>query len=145
MTNRLPRLEPDAPPRADVGRVCFADEVCIDFPSVTAAIDRMRLAFLGDHPEPPVRLEIALSRLDARLGSDVRVEVPIRRTCTVCGGRGEVWGDACSGCDGAGHGTARHALHIAVPPGVRDGACVNLTVAPTHASPMRVQLHLTVR
>lgn len=147
MTNRLPRLEPepDAPPRADVGRVCFADEVAIDFPSVRAAIDRMRVAFLGDAPDPPLRLEIALSPLEAHRGRDVRLEVPIRRTCAVCGGRGEVWGDRCSGCEGAGHGVARHALHVAVPPGVRDGACVNLTVAPGQAPATRVELRVSVR
>jgi hypothetical protein len=125
--------------------LCFADEVAIDFPSVTAAIDRMRHAFLGDAPEPPLRLEIALSRFEADRGRDVRVEVPIRRTCGVCGGRGEVWGDRCSGCDGVGHGMASHALHVAVPAGVRDGACVNLTVAPRHAPATRVELRVSVR
>ena len=51
----------------------------------------LQLAMLEEvrTPEPPVRLEIALSRVDAQLGSDVRVEVPIRKTCTGCGGRGE--------------------------------------------------------
>jgi hypothetical protein len=145
MTNRLPRLEPDAPPRADVGRVCFADEVAIDFPSVRAAIDRMRRAFLGDAAEPPVRLDIVLSRIEAHLGHDVRLQIPIRRTCAVCGGRGEVWSECCSACDGAGYRAAPHALHVAVPPGVRDGACVHLTVAPAHAHATRVELRVCIR
>jgi hypothetical protein len=150
--NRLPRLDgPDAPPRADVGRVCFADEVAIDFPSVRAAIDRMRHAFLGDAPDPPVRLEISLSPFEAHFGHDVRVEVPLRRTCAVCGGRGEVWGDRCGTCEGAGHKSTHHALHVAVPPGVRDGACVNLTVAPQSTrdgaagTATRVELRVNIR
>lgn len=124
----------------------FADEIAIDFPSVTAAIDRMRSSFLGDVAEAPVRLEIALSRVEAYRGRDVRLEVPIRRTCGACGGRGEVWGDRCGGCEGVGHDVAQHALHVAVPPGVRDGACVNVTVVPgRHAPPTRVELRVSVR
>jgi hypothetical protein len=150
--NRLPRLDaPDAPPRADVGRVCFADEVAIDFPSPRAAIDRMRHAFLGDVPDPPVQLDIWLSPFEAHRGHDVRVEVPLRRTCAVCGGRGEVWGDRCGTCDGVGHNSMRHTLHVAVPPGVRDGSCVNLTVAPHSArggsagAATRVELRVNIR
>jgi hypothetical protein len=149
MTPRLPRLGPDAPPRADVGRVCFADEVAIDFPSVHAVVDRMRDAFLGTpgdaHAAPPFRLEIALSRTEAQFGRDVRLVVPIRRTCAACGGRGEVWSDRCEACAGAGDALDGHELCVAVPAGVRDGACVNLTVTPRHAPATRVELHVSVR
>jgi hypothetical protein len=146
MMSRPPRLGHDAPPRADVGRACFADEVAIDFPSVHAVVDRMRDAFLGRAGESaPLRLEIALSRAEAQFGQDVRLVVPIRRTCHVCGGRGEVWSDRCEACAGAGDALDGHELCVAVPAGVRDGACVNLTVTPRHAPATRVELHVSVR
>ncbi len=150
MTPRSPRLGPEARPRADVGRVCFADEVAIDFPSVHAVVDRMRDSFLGRHgssegESAPLRLEIALSRAEAQFGRDVRLVVPIKRTCHVCGGRGEVWSDQCEACAGAGDALDGHELFVAVPPGVRDGACVNLTVTPKHAPATRVELHVSVR
>ena len=148
MTPRSPRLGPDAPPRADVGRVCFADEVAIDFPSVHAVVDRMRDAFLGtpgDATALPFRAEILLSRAEAQLGRDVRLVVPIRRTCAACGGRGEVWSDRCEACAGAGDAVSGHELYVAVPPGVRDGACVNLTVTARSAPATRVELYVSVR
>jgi hypothetical protein len=148
MTPRVPRLGPDAPPRADVGRICFADEVAIDFPSVHAVVERMRDAFLGTPGEArpaPYRMEIALSPAEARFGHDVRLVVPIRRTCTACGGRGEIWSDRCEACAGAGDALDGHELCVAVPPGVRDGAWVNVTVTPRHAPATRVELHVSVR
>jgi hypothetical protein len=145
MAHRFPELEHEAPLRADEGRACFADEVAIDFPSVRPAVERMREAFLGVRAEPPVRVEVALSPVEARLGGDVRLEVPIRRTCGVCGGRGEVWNDLCDACEGVGHAAERQVLEVAMPPGMRDGARVNLIVSPRHALTTRVELHVCIR
>jgi hypothetical protein len=145
MAHKFPELEHEAPLRADAGRVCFADEVAIDFPSVRPAVERMRNAFLGATVEPPVRLEVALSRAQALLGTDVRLELPIRRTCANCGGRGEVWNDLCEACEGVGHAAQRQVLEVAMPPGIRDGARVCLTVSPRQAPTTRVELHVTIR
>jgi hypothetical protein len=145
MAHKFPELEHEAPLRADAGRVCFADEVAIDFPSVRPAVERMRNAFLGATSEPPVRLEVVLSRTEALLGGDVRVEVPIRRTCAACGGRGEVWNDLCEACEGVGHAAQRQLLEVAMPPGMRDGARVCLTVSPRQAPVTRVELHVMIK
>jgi hypothetical protein len=146
VTPRFKTSEPDARPRADVGRVCFADEVAIDFPSVHAVVDRMRDSLLGRAGESaPLRMEIALSRAEAQFGRDVRLVVPIKRTCHVCGGRGEVWSDRCEACAGLGDALDGHELCVAVPAGIRDGACVNFTVTPKHAPATRVELHVSVR
>lgn len=145
MAQKFPELEHEAPLRADAGRACFADEVAIDFPSVRPAVERMREAFLDVTIEPPVRIDVALSRIEAMLGGDVRLEVPIRRTCATCGGRGEVWSDLCESCEGVGHAPQRQVLEVAMPPGVRDGARLSLTVSPRQAPSTRVELHVTIR
>lgn len=147
MPHRFPEIEHEAPLRADVARACFADEVAIDFPSVRPAVERMRAAFLGGTAaeSPVVCLEVALSRAEAQLGRDIRLEVPIRRTCGACGGRGEVWNDLCDSCEGLGHAADRQVVEVVIPPGLRHGARLNLTVSPRQALATRVELHVAIR
>ena len=45
---------------------CFADEIAIDFPSVGAAVERMRDAFLGEPDEhAAVVAQVSVSRREA--------------------------------------------------------------------------------
>jgi hypothetical protein len=46
--------------------------------------------------------EMVLSAREAFNGVSVPFEVPLRRTCTRCGGRGEVWTEWCAACGGLG-------------------------------------------
>src|SRR5690554_3418484 len=104
MPHDLQRLDHNAAYPADVGRVCFADEVGIDFPSVRAAVERMRDGFLsgaGDEA-PPLDIPVVLTPGEAVRGRELTLTLPIRRTCASCGGRGEVWGDVCVPCRGVG-------------------------------------------
>jgi len=134
------------PPRADVGRACFSDEVAIDFPSVTPVVERMRESFLGTSAvDATISLDVVITPAEARRGRDLFVVVPICRTCAVCGGRGEVWGDACHSCDGVGHALDQHETHVTVPPGVRHDARLTLTVRPLHAPAMRVDVRVVIR
>jgi molecular chaperone DnaJ len=81
----------------------LADEVAIDFPSVSGLLDSMRHAFfgaaLGD-----LSAEIVLSPLEAFRGTIVPLGVPVRQTCAQCGGRGEIWEGAASAADKATSG-----------------------------------------
>ena len=126
----------------------FADEVAIDFPAVTAGSDkvvRMRLAFdEADVTDECLRAEITLSRHQAGAGAAVPLEVPLRWTCKHCGGRGEVWGDRCDGCEGSGHARRRRMLTVSVPAGVVDGARFSFSVTPPRGPRTRVDVRVAV-
>jgi DnaJ-class molecular chaperone len=119
---------------------CFADDVIVDFPSVAPAVERIRRAFLADERPHPLRAEIQISRREAMLGATLPLEVPVRCTCTQCGGRGESWTVSCSRCGGRGSELLHHALQVTVPSGVLDGACFHFTVTARHNPPTRIEL-----
>ncbi len=103
-------------------RRSLADEVAIDFPSSSAAIEFFR----RDHVEPEqsapiVNAEIAISPYQAFTGALVSLDVVVPRTCAACGGRGEVWSEPCDACDGRGQAHQSQRLMVNVPAGVSDG------------------------
>lgn len=123
----------------------FADEVAIDFPAVSAKVERMRHAFVeaeigSDH----LRAEITLSRHQAGAGAAVPLEVPVRSTCPDCGGRGEVWGESCQACRGSGHAFHRQTLTLSVPAGVADGARFSFSVSRPRGPRTRVEVRVAV-
>jgi hypothetical protein len=131
------------PAAIDEERVWLADEVAIDFPSVARAVARMQSAF-GDAPAEPLRAEIALSAGQAGRGAAVPIEVPVRRTCTDWGGRGETWGDPCPRCSGSGHAFVRQHVTVSVPAGVPDGALFSFSLAHPRGPRTRVDVRVTV-
>lgn len=123
----------------------FADEVAIDFPALGDKIARMRHAFAEpDGTVDRLRAEISLSRRQAGAGAAVPIELPVRSTCPECGGRGEVWGERCLACRGAGHAFYRQTLTVSVPPGVADGARFSFSVSPPHGWRTRVEVRVAV-
>ena len=121
---------------------CFADEVVIDFPSVAPAVDRMRRAFVAEDRGETHRAAIQLSPVEAIEGATVRLEVPVRRTCESCGGRGGTWTDACRACRGSGVELLGHQIRVLVPAGVLHGTRVSLTAtSPRNASVAFVRIH----
>ena len=124
---------------------CFADEVAIDFPSVAPAVDRIRRAFLAEERPVTFSAAIQLSRRDATVGATVPLEVPVRCTCTRCGGRGESWAESCARCHGKGTELLRRLLQVTVPAGVSDGASFSFTVTARHSPPTRIILSVALR
>ena len=103
-------------------RRSLADEVAIDFPSSRAAIEYFRRDHVEAESSSPVaRVEIAVSPEQAYEGAMVPLDVNVPRTCSCCGGRGEVWSEPCEPCHGRGHELQAQRLTVAVPPGVVDG------------------------
>lgn len=150
-TGRLSR--PDDEPTAPVRRVVdstrprswFSDEIAIDFPAVDAVIDRMRDAFLApDETTRGFSTEISLTAVDAITGTVVPLELPVRRTCQPCGGRGETWTECCDACGGSGEALFTHSVQVAVPPGVANGASIRLHVSPPHALPTCIDVRVRV-
>jgi hypothetical protein len=124
----------------------WPDDVIVDFPSIAALVDRMQAAFFGGEAEVrPVAAEVELSRGQAFRGGRVPVEVPLRRLCRACGGRGEVWDQPCGDCDGTGDRVNVEAVHVFVPSGVRDGARFRLRVRVPTDSQTAVDLRVRVR
>lgn len=133
-------------PRWSTGReAAFADEVDINFPSVSSVVDRMRESFFGPAPAYPLSADVRLTPKQADAGVKVPLDVSLRHTCPVCGGRGEVWLDPCGACDGSGAGLLPHQLQLVVPPGVRDGACLRFDVTPSYAPVTCVEVRISVQ
>ena len=123
----------------------FADEVAIDFPSVSSVLDRMRDAFFTAQPSVTLSAHIVVTPREAFDGVSVPLDVPLRCTCPRCGGRGEVWTEWCATCGGGGEVSAAHSVHVHVPAGVREGTRFRFTLTPPGAPPTVVELRITIR
>jgi len=131
-----------------IGRGCadwLSDEVAIDFPSISSVLDRMRDSFFAGSRGASLSAELVLTPQEAFWGALVPLDVPLRRTCSRCGGRGEVWTDWCAACGGVGEVSALHAMRLRVPAGVLEGARFRFTVAPPGAPPTSVEVRITIR
>jgi len=140
----LPRVERLAAHPADPGRACFADEAGIDFPALAVAVERMRHAFVGADAGPAIEIPVGIGRRSALRGGDVSVQLPIRRTCERCGGRGEAWGEPCIPCGGVGHTEETRDITIALPRGVGDGDRLLVRLGGRHVVPTTVTLHVSL-
>jgi molecular chaperone DnaJ len=123
----------------------LADEVAIDFPSVSSVLDRMRHSFFGESREATLSAEILVSPEEAFWGALVPLHVPLRRTCPRCGGRGEVWSEWCAACGGVGEMTTAHEMRLRVPAGVREGARFRFSLTPSGAPQTLVEVRITIR
>ena len=123
---------------------CFADEVVIDFPSVAHAVDRVRTSFLISERPEALRATIRVTPREAVDGATLPLDVPVRCTCTGCGGRGESWTEPCSRCAGTGTELFTHQLRVRLPPGVSDGDRFQFSVTPRHNPSTRIELHVRV-
>jgi len=122
----------------------FDDEIAIDFPSLHAAVDRMRECFVSASSEGDqtrrLLTELHLSAREAFNGVTVPLDVPVRRLCVACGGRGEIWSDPCDPCGGSGEALGRHPVRLVVPPRVQDGDRFALSVSAPSAPPTHVEV-----
>ncbi|MGB2713626.1 MAG: DnaJ domain-containing protein [Vicinamibacterales bacterium] len=123
----------------------MTDEVAIDFPSVASVLDRMRHSFFGVGPSVTLSAEIVLTPREAFYGVTVPLEVPLRRTCPRCGGRGEVWSEWCLSCCGLGEVPTAHEMRVRVPAGVREGSTFRFSVTPPSAPSTVVEVRVSIR
>jgi molecular chaperone DnaJ len=123
----------------------FADEVAIDFPSVSDLLDRMRHSFFGASSLEDLSAEIVLTRLEAIEGTRIPIGIPVRQTCLRCGGRGETWQEWCGLCGGCGDVQAFHDVELRVPAGVRAGERIRISVMPPGAPLTRVDVLISIR
>jgi hypothetical protein len=125
-------------------RRSLTDEVAIDFPSASVAAECLRRS-VAEPDVPGVEAEIVLDELQAACGAVVPVWLDLRHTCPACGGRGEVWDEACEGCLGVGHAVSPLSVEVRVPPGAAHGDRLRFSVTPRRGPRTRVDLRLAVR
>ena len=130
---------------AESAKEWFADEIAIDFPSVASVLDRMRDAFFTAEPAVTLSAQMVLTAREAFEGVTIPLEVPLRRTCPRCGGRGEIWTEWCVSCGGMGEVSAAHSLHVRVPARVREGARFRFSVTPPGAPSTVVEIRISIR
>jgi molecular chaperone DnaJ len=130
---------------AETGTKWFADEVAIDFPSVSSVLDRMRDAFFMAEPAITLSAEMTLTPREAFSGVTIPFDVPLRRTCARCGGRGEIWNEWCAACDGLGEVAAAHSVHVRVPAGVNHGDAFRFSLTPPGAPSTVVEVRIVIR
>lgn len=131
---------------SDGGRADWlSDEICIDFPSISSVLDRMRHSFFGAGPEAALAAQVIVTSQEAFWGALVPLHLPLRRTCLRCGGRGEVWSEWCASCAGVGDLSAPLEMRLRVPAGVREGARFRFSVAPGGARPTLVEVRIAIR
>jgi molecular chaperone DnaJ len=123
----------------------LADEVAIDFPSISSVLDRMRDSFFAGARGVSLSAEVILTPQEAFWGARVPLDIPLRRTCRPCGGRGEVWDEWCVACGGAGEIAAVHEMQLRVPAGVREGTRFRFSVAATGTPQTSVEVRITIR
>jgi|YelNatPaOPRAMG01_1025707.scaffolds.fasta_scaffold00010_102 molecular chaperone DnaJ len=74
-------------------------------------------------------LEIELTPREAQTGIRVSFDVPIARPCGICEGSGYSWfGEICPRCRGTGRVEGSRRVAIDIPPGVRQGDRLRITV-----------------
>jgi len=124
--------------------VWFEDEIAIDFPSLHGAVERMRACFVAASTDCDHRRRLSarlhLSPREAFHGVTIPIDVPVRKLCLACGGRGEIWPDPCDGCNGSGEALGRHHVRLVVPPRVQDGDRFALSVSAPSAPPTHVEV-----
>ena len=123
----------------------FADEVAIDFPSVSSLLDQMRDAFFGDRAFDCLSAEVVLTPREAFQGTTIPLDVPVRTTCPSCGGRGETWQEWCGPCGGGGAIRSVHEVELRVPAGVREGERFRVSLIPRGAPHTIVDVRISIR
>lgn len=129
-----------------VVRDWLADEIVVDFPSMPDVVDRMYRSFLGadDDGRSTHLAEVELTPQEAGAGIRLPLDLPLRLTCPVCGGRGEVWSEVCGICAGAGGELLPHQLDLRVPPGVHHGTRLRYCVNPPFAAETHVEVRIAI-
>jgi DnaJ-class molecular chaperone len=67
-------------------------------------------------------VEVILSKSEAIQGGVLPITVPVRTTCPICRGKGQVRLYLCSCCRGRGEISTEENIRIRIAPGVEDGA-----------------------
>ncbi|MDP6373016.1 MAG: hypothetical protein QF634_10950 [Vicinamibacterales bacterium] len=118
------------------------DDIALDFPSVSEMVDQIGHGLVES--TAPCIARVRLTWRQACRGAHVPLEIPVRCTCLVCGGRGEIWDDACSMCAGSGTERQHHLVRLSLPTGVGPNARFWFTINPPYAAETSVDVRVTI-
>ena len=128
------------------GNDWFTDEVAIDFPSMARMLGRIQKDFFGlEQRELSLSTEVVLTVAEAFRGVKIPVDVPVRHTCPVCGGRGEILMDPCTLCWGRGERLYCYSIQVSVPPRVQHGTRLSVPVTLPYAPSMFVEVRIAIQ
>lgn len=121
----------------------FHDEIAIDFPSAGRFIDRVREAFVSEGAPRVNEALLALLQVspwEADHGAVLPVDLALKVTCHVCGGRGESWAERCASCEGCGDEEIPYLLRVCVPAGATDGQKLRMRIRTPSGTSQRVEV-----
>lgn len=125
------RPRPVAEPITSPHAASIMDDFQSFGPSFDELFDRLWSSFGPFTPPKSERLEslhveVVADPEEARRGGRVRLAVPARIACPLCGGHGILAGVPCWRCGGEGVFVAERSLDVAYPAGMRDGHVVRV-------------------
>ena len=91
-----------------------------------------------------LHLELQMTAAEAEAGGDVEVDLPARRVCPGCGGRGRLAWFLCPRCGGRGQGLWPERFTLHVPAGLADGEVVRVPLAAYDLAHRELVLHVRV-
>jgi DnaJ-class molecular chaperone len=118
-------------------------------PSFEALVDRIWRNFTGvgvgkAERREPLDFELILNPEEALLGVAVPFEVPALSVCYHCGGSGRVLTFTCDACEGEGRIVERRSVEVNVPPGVRDGALIEVSLESLGVENLWLRVHVRI-
>jgi DnaJ-class molecular chaperone len=125
----------------------FFDEIAIDFPSAGRFVDRVREAFVSEgapRANDALQADVRITPWEARHGAVLPVDLALKVTCHVCGGRGESWAERCVACEGSGDEEIPYLLRVTVPAGVAHGAKLRMRVRTPSGTSPRVEVNVVI-
>lgn len=125
----------------------FHDEIAIDFPSAGRFVERVREAFVSEgapRADDALQALVCISPWEARHGVVLPVDLALKVTCHVCGGRGESWTERCVACDGCGDEEIPFLLRVTVPAGVTDGVKLRRRIRTPSGTSQRVEIAVMI-
>jgi DnaJ-class molecular chaperone len=105
----------------------------------------MRHTFFGPSALDGLSAEVILTPQEAYWGTVVPLGVPMRQTCSYCGGRGETWQEWCTACGGRGDVHGQHTMELRVPAGVREGERFRFSLMSPEAPCTVVEIRISIR
>jgi molecular chaperone DnaJ len=155
-----PQPEPLIPKPTRYAQRLWADplrpeqqSILYDFMTIHPSFEALRARMLrnftgmgvpkGERVES-LNVEVILSPDEARRGGVLRLGVPAFVPCTRCAGTGHTWGISCLACMGQGMIEQEEVVAVRIPPQVRHGTILDMSLGGLGLHNFYLRLHIAV-